>query len=203
MMHLIRQTSLWGHEQYNGWIIPRAIYRSYNRQIPGSIHTQLLAGKKRYAVLRTAEYTDSGNEIQSLEITLLNSHPVTIDVYSDISNKAAPCKNTAISMADIPVHSTLFFTMEGLKRYLLESGDTNPLHLGKPALVPGLWVLDCLRKRFSPAQGAAKLDIRFTHPVYTDQQVLLYRKRNTVIGICGFLTCFHMDIKPITTNLTK
>lgn len=197
MMHLIRQASLWGQEQYNGWIIPKAIYRRYDSQVISSVHTQLTAEKKRYAVLRTTGYADSGNEIHSLEITLLNSPPASSDVDKGI------CNYTARSMKDIPVHSTLFFTMKGLEHYLLESADTNPLHQGSPALVPGLWILDCLRKRFLPAPYTRELDIRFTRPVYTDQKVLLYQEGNAVTGVCGSFICFYMDIKPISRNLTK
>lgn len=94
----------------------------------------------------------------------------------------------------MPGQLTMTFLPEDLKSFLSASGDTNPIHYGPDAVIPGLWILNRLEGLYGSRSPAETLSIRFLHPVHAGGSVRLVQKNNIVTGTMGSITCFTMSI---------
>lgn len=199
MTQAIREICSWGQGKFDGWIIPKAVYRRYNGKDTVRFQTRLLAHRRRYVRVQTIGYTAAGTENQCLEVTLIHSPPGEKACGSGKDEPGNPDENAAGLCADEDCSAGgLSFSVKGLKQFLWESGDTNPLHQGEPALVPGLWILETLYGPYARTLCPVELAIRFLCPLYTGQQIVLKGNHGSVSGVCGSCTYFHMTIQSIS-----
>lgn len=181
MIKLIQAACQWGQKDFDGWVIGRARYCLHSRSEPASCESIPKKAAPGYVLLETTAYDAGRLPCQSLEICL-----VDINVLRNTGNiKEARC---------MPGQLTMTFLPEDLKSFLSASGDTNPIHYGPNAVVPGLWMLSRLEELYGSHRPAETLSIRFLHPVHAGGSVRLIHKNNMVTGTVGSTTCFTMTI---------
>ena len=226
MMQMIHAACAHGQRQFDGWVIGKAFYGKYDGQEPVSFETQTQRMRQGFARLSTKGYGKGHNVVQGLELVLVRPSCADGDARGNACAGAFPGRHgcrllrdrleagDGIRAAAEDSHGCLLsgaphfrpdvltFSSEGLKRFLKDSGDTNPIHYGETAVVPGLWILERLQGLWEckAAQGAdaapgrhdlpQEFHIRFFHPVYTGQPIRLVCSENTITGVCGGLTYF-------------
>lgn len=178
MIKLIHTACQWGQHSFDGWLIAKARYCRYSSVMPVSYEAVPLKSTSRYVRLKTTAYGADKVPCQSLEIWLLDSPP------------QSPVRSISPDRIN-----TMEFKQEGLKQFLSDSGDTNPIHCGPDAVIPGLWILNRLSELYDPDGISARLTIRFLHPVCADQAFSLSRNDNQITGMAGETACFFMDIQ--------
>lgn len=201
MMLAIREICSWGQGKFDGWIIPKAVYRRYSVENTVRFQTGLLAGRQRYAQIQTVGYTAAGAESQRLKVILMSAPPRAWGTIPESTEHPGETVCSPCVDGDCPENTDgMHFSTKGMNRFLSESGDTNPLHQGEPALVPGLWILDTLYGRYARTRCPVELNIRFMHPLYTGQQIILHGNQDTVTGMRGSCNYFHMTIQSFNTG---
>ena len=181
MIKLIQAACQWGQKDFDGWVIGKARYCFHRQSEPASYESMPKKTAPGYVLLETTAYDAGRLPCQSLEICL-----VDINVLRNTGNiKEARC---------MPGQLTMTFLPEDLKSFLSASGDTNPIHYGPDAVIPGLWILNRLEGLYGSRSPAETLSIRFLHPVHAGGSVRLVQKNNIVTGTMGSITCFTMSI---------
>ena len=181
MIKLIQAACQWGQKDFDGWVIGKARYCFHRQSEPASYESMPKKTAPGYVLLETTAYDAGRLPCRSLEICL-----VDINVLRNTGNvKGARC---------MPGQLTMTFLPEDLKSFLSASGDTNPIHYGPNAVVPGLWILSRLEELYGSHSPAETLSIRFLHPVHTGGSVRLIQNNNMVTGTVGSTTCFTMTI---------
>ena len=221
MRQLIYETCLWGRHRFDGWVMARAVYRKYSNEAAVCFHTQRKKSHRYAAVLETTGYTQAAAPAGSLEVLLMdvskdkNQQGDAPQLHFQISATSKP-SSLESSSTDPPFTDpsstdppSMCFLKTDLRQFLKESGDTNPIHRGDPALVPGLWIFTRLYEPFShmacsplpvlPIEYGLHLpieySIRLIRPTYTGQPIYLKCENNTVTGSCDGLVHFHLQIK--------
>ena len=191
-MQIIHAACAHDRHTFDGWVIGKAFYGRYDDPEPVSFETRAQHMRQGYARLSSKGYDKERNLVQDLVLVLVDPSCVNGVTRRDTYTDVFPGR---------PMHG-LTFPSEGLKRFLRDSGDTNPIHHGEQAVVPGLWILESLQGLWEckAAQGAdaapgrhdlpQEFHIRFFHPVYTGQPIRLVCSENTITGVCGGLTYF-------------
>lgn len=199
MMQIIHAACAHDGHAFDGWVIGKAFYRKYDGTEPVSFETRTQRMRQGYARLSSKGYDMERNLVQDLELVLVDPSCVNAVTRRDAYTDVFPGRH----------RRDLTFPSEGLKRFLKDSGDTNPIHYGKQAVVPGLWILERLQGLWeceaAQAADAAPnyhglplgFHIRFFHPVHTGQPVRLVCDENTITGVCGGLTYFHLQVNKI------
>lgn len=190
MMNLIHAACLWGGRRFDGWVIARARYRCRAKEMPVSYNTTQSRSSSRYALFQTDAYDGWGNMCQSLEICLLDPSGGS----SLRESCPLPCSLSHTQLSSARDIAVICFTHSGLQQFLRASGDTNPIHQGTSAIVPGLWILSRLKELYCRGSAQMDLSIRFIRPVYTDRDIHLHRSGSRITGSCEGITCFTMTI---------
>ena len=203
MIKLIQAACQWGKKDYDGWVIGKARYCIRNRAQPVAYESVPRKSIPGYVQLETVAYSAGGLPCQTLEICLVDtgdSGPAghfKIPEAPRLSAKTGSSDTQtdgAPARAGLPPPLTMTFSSKGLQQFLSVSGDTNPIHLGPGAVIPGLWILGRLDEIYGRLSPARTLSIRFLSPVHTDDFVRLMQKGNRVTGTVGNITCFTMTI---------
>ncbi|MGI6075840.1 MAG: hypothetical protein ACOYD9_05705 [Pyramidobacter sp.] len=188
MIKLIQAACRWGRGRFDGWVIGKARYCLRSRSEAVSYESMPKKVAPRYVLLETAAYDADGLPCRSLEICLVN-------IKGD--GKVGSIKESPRTSGQL----TMTFLPEDLKSFLAASGDTNPIHSGANAVVPGLWIFSRLVDVYGAHSPPETFSIRFLHPVRAGDSVCLRQKDNGVMGTVGSATCFAMTID--TTNRTS
>ena len=128
---------------------------------------------------------------QSLEICLVDAKDSGCSkapIFPDNQAAATPAPGC------MPGQLTMTFPPECLERFLSACGDTNPIHFGPNAVIPGLWILSRLEELYGSHSPGQTLSIRFLRPVHAGSSVRLIHKNNVVTGAMSSITCFAMTI---------
>lgn len=181
MIKLIQAACQWGQKDFDGWVIGKARYCLHSRSEAASFESIPKKAAPGYVLLETTAYDAGRLPCQSLEICLVD--PKVLGNTGRIREAGR-----------MPGQLTITFLPEDLKAFLAASGDTNPIHYGPNAVVPGLWILSRLEELYGPRSPALTLSIRFLHPVRAGDTVRLTQKNNVVAGTVGSATCFTMTI---------
>lgn len=204
MIKLIQAACQWGQKDFDGWVIGKARYCIHSHSEPVSCESIPQKAARGYVLLETTSYDACRRPCQSLEICL-----VDIKVLRDswgakastfpASRAASPATSGCMAsgcMASgcMPGQMTMTFPQKCLDRFLADSGDSNPIHHGPNAVIPGLWILSRLEEMYGSYRPAETLSIRFLRPVHTGGSVRLEQKNNIVTGTMGSATCFTMTI---------
>lgn len=192
MMHLIYETCKWGSGRFDGWIIPKAVFTQYRNEVPSLCRIQAKKCRRSFALLEAVGYTHTGEVTQRLEVTLLDGCKMAPGI-SPVHSPEPPSQSTGQTKTLSQNPHVLYFTQKGLKVFLKESGDANPIHQGNPALVPGLWIFNCLYQKHPHRHLPGEYRIRLLYPTYTGQAVFLDCEENRVTGTCGGIAHFHMQ----------
>ncbi len=199
MMQIIHAACAHDQHTFDGWVIGKAFYGRYDDSEPVSFETRTQRMRQGYARLSSKGYDKERNLVQDLVLVLVDPSCVNGVTRRDTYTDVFPGR---------PMHG-LTFPSEGLKRFLRDSGDTNPIHHGKQAVVPGLWILERLQGIWQcEAAQAADTDpddhglplgfhIRFFHPVRTGQTVQLVCTEDAITGVCGGLIYFHLQVNKL------
>jgi len=181
MIKLIRAACQWGQKNFDGWVIGKARYCVHSRSEPVSYESTPKKTAPGYVLLETTAYDAGRLPCQSLEICLV-----------DLKVPGNPGRGSGTGA--MPHGRTMTFPRYGLGRFLSASGDTNPIHHGPNAVIPGLWILSRLEELYGSHCPGETLSIRFLCPVHADGSVRLIRENSIVTGTMGSTTCFTMTI---------
>lgn len=193
MMELIHAICLPGQRQFDGWMIGKARYCRYNLKVPVSYRSEQKKASSRWGVLETFAYDEEGAVCQSLEIFLLKPH-------RPAGTARPPAEMSHPSAGQLgECESVIRCTHGSLQEFLRCSGDANSIHRGSCAVVPGLWILNCLKDMYCPVGGGLELSIRFLEPVYTGQDICLGTlgpgpSGNRISGSIQGRTCFTLTV---------
>lgn len=181
MIKLIQAACQWGKKDFDGWVIGKARYCLHSRSEAASFESIPKKAAPGYVLLETTAYDAGRLPCQSLEICLVDPK---------VLGNTGRIRGAGRMLGQL----TITFLPEDLKAFLAASGDTNPIHYGPNAVVPGLWILSRLEELYDPRSPALTLSIRFLHPVRAGDTVRLTQKNNVVAGTVGSATCFTMTI---------
>ena len=158
-----------------------------------------------YVLLEITAYDTDRQPCQSLEICLVDTkalrntgRAMRAGDLGDIEDSGAARHSGDFRHSAVPRYMpdqlTMAFPQKCLESFLAASGDTNPIHYGPDAVIPGLWILNRLEGLYGSRSPAETLSIRFLHPVHAGGSVRLVQKNNIVTGTMGSITCFTMSI---------
>lgn len=217
MIKLIQAACQWGQKNFDGWVIRKARYCFHSQSEPASYESMPKKTAPGYVLLEITAYDTDRQPCQSLEICLVDTkvlrntgRAMRAGDLGDIEDSGAARHSADFKhSADprysaVPRHSavprympdqlTMAFPQKCLESFLAASGDTNPIHYGPDAVIPGLWILNRLEGLYGSRSPAETLSIRFLHPVHAGGSVRLVQKNNIVTGTMGSITCFTMSI---------
>lgn len=205
MIKLIQAACQWGQKDFDGWVIGKARYCFHSQSEPASYESMPKKTAPGYVLLEIIAYDTDRQPCQSLEICLVDTkalrntgRAMRAGDLGDIEDSgAARHSEDPRHSADpryLPDQLTMAFPQKCLESFLAASGDTNPIHYGPDAVIPGLWILNRLEGLYGSRSPAETLSIRFLHPVHAGGSVRLVQKNNIVTGTMGSITCFTMSI---------
>lgn len=135
--------SVYNGGEYDGYVIGRAVLELSGKIV--KTENRIRLKRKNYVVMDVTGY-GAGQEITGrLEVTMVKPTAV----FKEQTKVQEPEEEAAC-----------LFTQEQVDRYLLAVQDTNPIHRGKAAVVPGLMLVDFLLQQEVPVQK-----IRFVEPL--------------------------------------
>lgn len=163
---------------YEGWMIAKCRF-CLKKQREDSSSGRLLhfeqPDNEEYAYKMQVQKSDarlvkvlitgrSRREEDSLEVTLID--PGSLSRGKQPARTFVPTENTQPS-------TTLTVTEKEIQLYLQAVNDTNPIHQGKDAIVPGFlmvnWMFEMFQDRF-PDQ--LQMDVRFLMPLQTGEEAV-------------------------------
>ncbi|MCQ5146136.1 hypothetical protein [Enterocloster bolteae] len=211
MIKLIQAACQWGQKDFDGWVIGKARYCFHRQSEPASYESMPKKTAPGYVLLEITAYDTDRQPCQSLEICLVDTkalrntgRAMKAGDLGDIEDSGAARHSGDFRHSADPRHSavprympdqlTMAFPQKHLESFLAASGDTNPIHYGPDAVIPGLWILNRLEGLYGSRSPAETLSIRFLHPVHAGGSVRLVQKNNIVTGTMGSITCFTMSI---------
>ena len=211
MIKLIQAACQWGQKNFDGWVIGKARYCFHSQSEPASYESMPKKTAPGYVLLEITAYDTDRQPCQSLEICLVDTkalrntgRAMRAGDLGDIEDSGAARHSGDFRHSAVPRHSavsrympdqlTMAFPQKCLESFLAASGDTNPIHYGPDAVIPGLWILNRLEGLYGSRSPAETLSIRFLHPVHAGGSVRLVQKNNIVTGTMGSITCFTMSI---------
>ena len=211
MIKLIQAACQWGQKDFDGWVIGKARYCFHSQSEPASYESMPKKTAPGYVLLEITAYDTDRQPCQSLEICLVDTkalrntgRAMKAGDLGDIEDSGAARHSGDFRHSADPRHSavprylpdqlTMAFPQKCLESFLAASGDTNPIHYGPDAVIPGLWILNRLEGLYGSRSPAETLSIRFLHPVHAGGSVRLVQKNNIVTGTMGSITCFTMSI---------
>lgn len=211
MIKLIQAACQWGQKDFDGWVIGKARYCFHSQSEPASYESMPKKTAPGYVLLEITAYDTDRQPCQSLEICLVDTkalrytgRAMRAGDLGDIEDSGAARHSGDFRHSADPRHSavprympdqlTMAFPQKHLESFLAASGDTNPIHYGPDAVIPGLWILNRLEGLYGSRSPAETLSIRFLHPVHAGGSVRLVQKNNIVTGTMGSITCFTMSI---------
>lgn len=211
MIKLIQAACQWGQKDFDGWVIGKARYCFHSQSEPASYESMPKKTAPGYVLLEITAYDTDRQPCQSLEICLVDTkalrntgRAMKAGDLGDIEDSGAARHSEDFKHSADPRHSavprympdqlTMAFPQKHLESFLAASGDTNPIHYGPDAVIPGLWILNRLEGLYGSRSPAETLSIRFLHPVHAGGSVRLVQKNNIVTGTMGSITCFTMSI---------
>ena len=211
MIKLIQAACQWGQKDFDGWVIGKARYCFHRQSEPASYESMPKKTAPGYVLLEITAYDTDRQPCQSLEICLVDTkalrntgRAMKAGDLGDIEDSGAARHSGDFRHSADPRHSavprympdqlTMAFPQKHLESFLAASGDTNPIHYGPNAVIPGLWILNRLEGLYGSRSPAETLSIRFLHPVHAGGSVRLVQKTNLVTGTRGSLPCFTLSI---------
>ena len=211
MIKLIQAACQWGQKDFDGWVIGKARYCFHSQSEPASYESMPKKTAPGYVLLEITAYDTDRQPCQSLEICLVDTkalrntgRAMKAGDLGDIEDSGAARHSEDFKHSADPRYSavprhmpdqlTMAFPQKHLESFLAASGDTNPIHYGPDAVIPGLWILNRLEGLYGSRSPAETLSIRFLHPVHAGGSVRLVQKNNIVTGTMGSITCFTMSI---------
>lgn len=211
MIKLIQAACQWGQKDFDGWVIGKARYCFHSQSEPASYESMPKKTAPGYVLLEIIAYDTDRQPCQSLEICLVDTkalrntgRAMRAGDLGDIEDSGAARHSEDFKHSADPRYSavprympdqlTMAFPQKCLESFLAASGDTNPIHYGPDAVIPGLWILNRLEGLYGSRSPAETLSIRFLHPVHAGGSVRLVQKNNIVTGTMGSITCFTMSI---------
>lgn len=211
MIKLIQAACQWGQKDFDGWVIGKARYCFHSQSEPASYESMPKKTAPGYVLLEITAYDTDRQPCQSLEICLVDTkalrntgRAMRAGDLGDIEDSGAARHSADFKHSADPRYSavprympdqlTMAFPQKCLESFLAASGDTNPIHYGPDAVIPGLWILNRLEGLYGSRSPAETLSIRFLHPVHAGGSVRLVQKNNIVTGTMGSITCFTMSI---------
>lgn len=162
-------------ELFWGWYIAAASYRQKN-----NTETVCRIFHRTNRLVKII----SQNHRESLTVTLLS--PNVNKLGSSIKNELKVDRNE---------HFWRTFSQEEIDEFLIKTGDSNPIHSGENAIVPGLLIMSAM-----PLGDCTRIDFRFLKPVIEGQSIdLAYTEKTSDSGVihgivCG-LECFQAEYK--------
>ena len=194
MIKLIQAACQWGQKDFDGWVIGKARYCFHSQSEPASYESIPKKTAPGYVLLEITAYDTDRQPCQSLEICLVDTkvlrntgRAMRAGDLGDIEDSGAARHSADFKHSADPRYSAV-------PSFLAASGDTNPIHYGPDAVIPGLWILNRLEGLYGSRSPAETLSIRFLHPVHAGGSVRLVQKNNIVTGTMGSITCFTMSI---------
>ena len=205
MIKLIQAACQWGQKDFDGWVIGKARYCFHSQSEPASYESIPKKTAPGYVLLEITAYDTDRQPCQSLEICLVDTkvlrntgRAMRAGELGDIEDSGAARHSADFRHSAVPRYMpdqlTMAFPQKHLESFLAASGDTNPIHYGPDAVIPGLWILNRLEGLYGSRSPAETLSIRFLHPVHAGGSVRLVQKNNIVTGTMGSITCFTMSI---------
>ena len=205
MIKLIQAACQWGQKDFDGWVIGKARYCFHRQSEPASYESMPKKTAPGYVLLEITAYDTDRQPCQSLEICLVDTkalrntgRAMKAGDLGDIEDSGAARHSEDFRHSAVPRYMpdqlTMTFPQKCLESFLAASGDTNPIHYGPDAVIPGLWILNRLEGLYGSRSPAETLSIRFLHPVHAGGSVRLVQKNNIVTGTMGSITCFTMSI---------
>ena len=205
MIKLIQAACQWGQKDFDGWVIGKARSCFHRQSEPASYESMPKKTAPGYVLLEITAYDTDRQPCQSLEICLVDTkalrntgRAMKAGDLGDIEDSGAARHSADPRHSAVPRYMpdqlTMTFPQKCLESFLAASGDTNPIHYGPDAVIPGLWILNRLEGLYGSRSPAETLSIRFLHPVHAGGSVRLVQKNNIVTGTMGSITCFTMSI---------
>lgn len=152
--------SVYNGGEYDGYVIGRAAIELSGKIVKTA--TRIRVERKNYVVMDVTGYGIDQEITGRLEVTMVKP-PAG---FKGQTREQEPEKEDGACL----------FTQEQVDRYLLAVQDTNPIHRGKAAVVPGLMLVDFLLQQEVPVQK-----IRFVEPLLVGTSFVVEKERS---GVC-------------------
>lgn len=177
--HLLRfERALSTLEGYEGWMIGTTTLHLDWRFKQGEdefCHTKLtpeIIKKGRSAIrVRIAAEEEKKRENEWMEVLLVKPRQGVLT-----SEKEEIALMKAITELSSEDDETLTFDRSHMEEYLREAADTNPIHQGEAAVLPGFLVMnECLFRLWKRGwiKEQTVLEVRFLAPLHPDEEVCL------------------------------
>lgn len=142
--------SVYNDGRYNGYAIGRAYW-----QLEGQIYTiesRMQSEKEAYAVIEVNGFDKVHNPAGRLTVTLIKSDGLF--------------RENRIPQRQSDMDEWFCFTWAQAENYLEQVQDTNPIHRGEGAVVPGLMLIDLLLDKGFISLGKQGYTMRFKAPLF-------------------------------------
>ena len=162
---------------YEGWMIAKCRFRfdekkrnhagetvDFNQLEDESFAYQMQVLKSDARLVKVLITGQSRREEDSLEVTLID--PGSLSRGKQPDRTFVPTENTQSS-------TTLTVTEKEIQLYLQAVNDTNPIHQGKDAIVPGFLMVNRMFEMFQDRlPDQLQIDVRFLMPLQTGEEAV-------------------------------
>ena len=170
MMHLIQQLAACKRYDFSGWFLAEASLCLEGKACSFSLEDCRKTARR--AVLQVLGWDEDGRCRQSLTVLLVK--PL------GLFRENAPAGDDGVPDGEILWRHV--FSDEDIQAYLAVSGDSNEIHRGKDAVVPGLCFLERLLSSLD--EDDLRWRCKFRKPVYAGEELCLV---GTPAGMNGYV----------------
>ncbi len=174
-LKLAEGLSVYNDGRYDGYAIGRAWW-----QLEGQIYTvesRIQMEKEGYAVIEVKGFDNVHDVAGELNVTLVK---MDVPLYGKIIEKKQP-----------DAKEQFCFTPAQVECYLKQVQDTNIIHKGDEAVVPGLMLIDFTLEKGMIPLGEKRCSVRFKNPMFIGSYFVYYMQDGEIcIGSPGEEICY-------------
>ena len=142
-LQLVKALAAYNDGMFDGYVIAKVLWNVSGEY--AYVETAMIKQKPGYAVIRVTGRNQDKNETGFLQITLWKPGEVSKKCPEQ---EGTPCDLVQRMPEDhLDADGTITIAQEQVDHYLNLVQDTNPIHRGRNAIVPGLYVLYELQRR--------------------------------------------------------
>lgn len=142
-LQLVKALAAYNDGMFDGYVIAKVLWNVSGEY--AYVEAAMIKQRPGYAVIRVTGRNQDKNETGFLQITLWKPGEVSKKCPEQ---EGTPCDLVQRMSEDhLDVDGTLTIMQEQVDQYLNLVQDTNPIHRGRNAIVPGLYILHELQNR--------------------------------------------------------
>lgn len=164
--------------RYDGYVIGRAEW-SLSGNIR-NVESNIKKEKQDYLLAEVIGY-DAGHSPSGKLIVAMRKG--NLDIFNRKTELPDIHKDSTVLYKEVSMEErkrSLCFCREEVDCYLKAVGDTNSVHYGSQAIVPGLMLLDFILQKEIPSEDAGKGTIRFLNPIPLNDRFVIRRENQQI-----------------------